>query len=84
MRRLHSHRRGDVRMRVIRFQREIFETEGENILHRRVEPHARQRARLARQLQPGLFEVVAVQMAVAAGPHELARLQFRILAPPSA
>ena len=41
MLRLHSHWRGDVRMRVICFQREILETEGENILHGRIQPHAR-------------------------------------------
>jgi hypothetical protein len=37
--------------------------------------HDGARARLARELQAGLFEVVGIQVAVAAGPHEFAGLQ---------
>ena len=37
--------------------------------------HGRQRPRLACQLQPGLLQMVQVQVGVAEGVDELARLQ---------
>ncbi len=48
----------DVRVRVVALEREILVAEGEDILHRRIDPHRRQRARRARQLQPRLLEMV--------------------------
>src|ERR1700688_876684 len=68
----YRHRRFDVRMRVVAFNREILVAEAENILHRRVELHHRQRARRARQLQARLLQVIEIKMRVAEGVHEVA------------
>lgn len=62
-------------MGLITLQGEILEREREQILDLGVEPHGRQRIRLAAQLQVGLLDVVGIQVAVAAGPDELAGLQ---------
>src|SRR5512145_2875315 len=68
-------RRLDGRMRIVAFQREVLELETEDVAHRGVDLHGRQRARLARQLQCGLFHVVGIQVRVAEGMHEIARLE---------
>ena len=65
----------DVRMGLVADQLEVLEAEVEQILHLGIQLHARQRQRLAGQLQVGLLQVVGVQVAIAAGPDELARLQ---------
>src|SRR5690554_3514236 len=65
----------DVGVGLVVFQGEVVEGEGEQVLYFGVQAHAGQRMRLAAQLQVGLFDVVGVQVAVAAGPDELARLQ---------
>ena len=49
--------------------------EREEVLHRRIEPHVRQRARRARELQARLLEMVEVEVRVAEGVDELAGLQ---------
>ena len=54
--RSHRHLGLDVRVRLVAFEREILVAEGEDVLHRRIEPHRRQRARRARQLQPRLLD----------------------------
>src|SRR5574340_527396 len=68
-----SDRRLDRRIRVVTFQREVFELEAEDVAHCGVDFHGRQRARLARQLQCGLFHVVGRQVRIAEGVHEIAR-----------
>ena len=47
----HRHLGLDVRMRVVALEREILVAEAEDVLHRRIDAHRRQRARRARQLQ---------------------------------
>ena len=71
----HRHRRLDVRVGLVADQLEVLEAEGEQVLHVGVEPHARQRQRRAGELQVGLLQVVGVEVAVAAGPDELAGLE---------
>ena len=60
-------------MRIVVFQLEVLELEIEDRPDRRVDPHRRQRPRLARKLQPGLFEVVVVEVGVAERVDEVAR-----------
>src|SRR6476620_4590084 len=54
----------DMRVRVITFEHEILITECEDILDGRIEFHHRQPARRARQLQPGLIEMVGIEVRV--------------------
>src|SRR5688500_6594447 len=68
-------RRGDVRVRVVRFEGEILRLVAVDRLASILEDQRRQRPRIARQLQPRLLVVVRVQMAIAAGPHEHAGLE---------
>src|SRR4051812_22466947 len=63
-------------MRLIIEQFEILELEIVNISDRGVELHAWQWARFASQLQPGLFEVVGVQVEIAKGMDEGSRLEL--------
>src|SRR5665213_444587 len=65
----------DVRMRVVAFEREVFVAERENVLHLRIDLHHRQRPGWARQLQPGLLEMVGIKVSVAERVHEVARLE---------
>src|SRR4051794_26134907 len=65
----------DMRVRVVAFEREVFIAEGEDILHRRVDLHDWQRPRRARQLQPGLLEVIGVEMRVAERVNKITRLE---------
>src|SRR5690606_7029559 len=58
----YRHRRLDRRMRVVTFDRDVVETEAEDIGHRRVELQGRQRPRLARQLFASLLVMVRVQV----------------------
>src|SRR5690606_34818606 len=69
----------DVRMRVVAFQREILEAEGEHILDRRVDTKLRERSWLATQLLARLLEVVEIKMTVATGPYEITRCKVASL-----
>ena len=73
--RSHRHLGLDVRMRLVAFEREILVAEGEDVLHRRIEPQRRQRLRRARQLQMRLLEMIEIKMRVAEGVDELAGLK---------
>ena len=70
-------------MRVVADQFEILELEIVDVLHRRIQLHLRQRARLAGELQLRLFEVIGVEVQVAEGVDECAWLQIRRPARPS-
>ena len=69
----------DVRMRVVADELEVFVLEVEDGLHIGVDEHARQGAWGARELQLGLLEMVQVEVGVARGVDEVARLQARHL-----
>ena len=71
-------------MRVVAHQLKILELEVVDVLHRRIEFHLRQRARLARELQFRLLEVIGVKMQIAEGVDEIARASDRRPARPSA
>src|SRR4051812_29667548 len=62
-------------MRLIPLQGEVLIAEGENIRHRRIEPHVRERERLAAELFARLFEMVQIKMRIAQSMDELARLE---------
>src|SRR4051812_14670219 len=62
-------------MRIVALEREIFITKGEQIAHGRIQSHGRPRARLTRQLQSYLLEMIAVDVRVAERVHEVARLE---------
>lgn len=62
-------------MRIVADQFEIFEFEIVNVLHRRVQLHRRQRPGFAGQLQPGLIDVIGVEMLIAERVHERAGIQ---------
>src|SRR3989338_7857666 len=64
------HWRLDSRVRIVILQREILKLEIEDILHRRIEPHRRQRARLARQLFARLLHVGRRQKGITKGVDE--------------
>ena len=64
-----------MRVRFVVLEREILEPEREDILHRRIEPHGRQRARGAGKLEPRLIEMIEIKMRVAERMDEVARLQ---------
>src|SRR5947209_15766505 len=68
-------RRRDVRVRFVILEREIVGFVAEQPLSPILDHQARQFAWLTRELQPRLIEVVAVEMTVAAGPDEHARLE---------
>src|SRR3989338_1090575 len=72
---LNGNRRLDRRMRVISFQREVFEPEAKDVLYAWIDVHHRQRARFTRQLLACLFHVVRISVCIAEGMHEVARLQ---------
>src|SRR5438105_12515910 len=74
MRALDCDRRADRRVRVVALEGEILVPEGEEILHRGVEAHRRQRLWRACQLLVGLLEMVEVEMRVAERVHEFAGL----------
>src|SRR5215210_5989688 len=65
--------RCDVRVGLVIFEQEIVSFIIEQPLSAILNDEARQSARLAAQLQPRLFEMVGVEMAIAPGPHEHAR-----------
>ncbi len=81
--RSHRHLGLDVRVRLVAFEREILVAEREQVGHRRIEQHARQRARRARELQPRLLEMIEIEVRVAERVDELAGLRARSPAPPS-
>src|SRR6266478_6089043 len=59
-----------MRVRVIAFEGKILEAECEYIGHGPVDLHLRQPARHPGKLEPGLFEMVEIQMGVAKGVNE--------------
>ena len=66
---------GDVGVRIVGFELEILRLVAVDRLPAVLEHQPRQRPRLAAQLQPRLLEMVGVEVAIAAGPHEHAGLQ---------
>ena len=60
-------------MRLVVVETEMLEAEIVDVRHRGINPHLRQRARLAAQLQFGLFKMVLIEMKVAEGVDEIAR-----------
>src|SRR6266446_6091327 len=62
-------------VRVVSLEVEILVAEIEDVPYRRVEPHARQRPRRARELLSRLLQMVEVEVRIAEGMHEFARLQ---------
>ena len=50
-----------MRMRVVVFQPEVLVLKVKDRADRWIDPHRRQRPRLARKLQPGLFQMIVVQ-----------------------
>src|SRR5688572_26083755 len=75
----HRDRRGDVRMGIVADYLEILVAISVDRIRPAMNGQLRQRPRLAAELQPRLFEVVRVEMAIAAGPDERARLQPALL-----
>ena len=73
---LHGHGRFNRRVRVIALQRKVLEFEGKDVFYRRIDVHAGQRTRLARQLLARLLHVVGIQVCIAEGVHEIAGLQI--------
>src|SRR5438093_385863 len=61
-------------MGVVALQREVLEAERGEVLHLRVEPHARKRPRRALELLARLLEVVQIEVRVAQRRAELAVL----------
>src|SRR5438477_12554016 len=58
---------------------EVLVLVGENARRAAADPQLRQRERRARELQVRLLEMIQVQVAVAAGPDELAGLEIALL-----
>ena len=71
----HCDRRFDGRVRIVADQFKILELEVVYVFHRRIQFHLRQRTRLARELQLRLLKMIGVEMQVAKGVDEVARLQ---------
>src|ERR1035441_2589849 len=71
----HRHRRLDGRIRVVADDFKILVFEIVNVLHRRIQFNLRQWARLARQLQLSLLDVICVKMQVTERVDEIARFQ---------
>ena len=70
-----THFAADVRVGVVAFEGEVFVLEVEDALPFGVDAHGGQRPRLTRELQTHLLQVVLVDMRVAEGVDEVARLQ---------
>ena len=66
-------------MRIIPDEREILKGEVVDISHGGIDLHAWQRARRARELQPRLFEMIAIQMQIATRMDKRTRLEPRDL-----
>src|ERR1019366_6568599 len=69
-------RRFDAGMRVVAGQLKVAVLELVDVPHGGVQFHLRQRARLTRKLQPGLVEMIRVEVQVSEGVDEYARLQL--------
>ena len=70
-----AHFAADVRMRIVILQGEVLVAEREDVLHLGIDSHGGQGPRLARELQAHLVQVILVDVCIAKGVHELARLQ---------
>ena len=68
-----------MRIGVVVFELEVFILEIEDALHLRIDAHHRQGSRRTRELQPGLVEMVQIEMSIARGMDEVAGLQPRHL-----
>ena len=66
-------------MRVVVLDGDVVEGEIEERSYGRVETHLRQRPRIARELEARLLEMVQIEMRIAEGMDEIARLQARRL-----
>ena len=64
-----------MRPRVVALKLEVFVVEVEEILHVGIDAHLGQRSRGARKLEACLIEVVKIEVGVAGGVDQLARLQ---------
>ena len=62
-------------MRVISFEAEMLETEGEEVFHGLVDAHVRQGSGYPGQLQAGLLEMIALELHVSEGLHKITRLE---------
>ena len=71
-------------MRIVAFEREVLVAQREQVGRRRIDQHARQSPRRARELQPRLFEMIEIEMRVAERVDEFAGLAARSPAPPPA
>src|SRR5215468_7431550 len=68
-----------MRVRLVAFEDEILVSQREQVLRRRIDPHGRQRPRLARELQPRLLEMIQIKMRVAERMDEDFRLETSYL-----
>ena len=66
-------------MRIVALQREILEAKSEQVLDLWIQSHRRQGAWRTRKLQPRLFQMIRVKMAITAGPHEVAEFEIEHL-----
>ena len=66
---LHCHFRLDVRVRVVAFKNEVLVTECQQIGHFGIEQHLGKPARGARELQPGLLQMIEIEVGVTQGVH---------------
>src|SRR5215467_7641155 len=71
--RSHRDRSLDVRVRLIVLQREVFIFETENVFHRWVQLHGRQRIGPSRKLFARLVQMIEIQMGVAESVDEFSR-----------
>ena len=69
---LYRYRRLDVFVKPIFAQLEVLETEPEQIVDFRIEPHPRQRIRFTPELQARLRQVVGIQVRITERMHEIA------------
>ncbi len=58
---------------IVVVEAEVLEAEVVDVFDGRIDPHLRQRARLAGELEFGLLDVILIEMEVAEGVDEIAR-----------
>ena len=64
-----------MRMRIVVLELEIFKPESEDVIYLTVQFHGRQLPRLPRELQPGLLDMVRVEVNISKSVNEIARLK---------
>src|SRR5262245_30630537 len=77
--RSHRHRRGDVRVSLIIGDLEILELVIEDGDRFAIDNQLRRRKGLAAELQPDLFQMVQVDVAISSGPDEFAYIKIALL-----